>query len=129
MSGGTVFATRDDLNITTPVGYSSHPHVLIEYLESVDRLASRPVWYNALTHNCTTMIRRHAQHVAPRNPFSWKILVNGFIDELGYERGTIDTSLPFEELRQRSDITQKARAAGDAADFSTRIREGLPGAR
>ncbi len=55
--------------------------------------------------------------------------MNGYIDELGYERGTIDTSLPFDELRRRSDITQKARAAGDAPDFSARIREGLPGAR
>jgi hypothetical protein len=103
--------------------------VLVEYLETVNRLATSPVWYNALTHNCTTMIRRHAQQVAPRNPFNWKILVNGYIDELGYERGTIDTRLPFEELKRRSDITQKARAAGDAPDFSARIREGLPGAR
>jgi hypothetical protein len=103
--------------------------ILVDYLETVDRLATHPKWYNALTHNCTTTIRRHAQHVAPRNPFNWKILVNGYIDELGYERGTIDTSLPFEELKRRSDITQKGIAAGDAPDFSERIREGLPGER
>lgn len=103
--------------------------ILVDYLEEIDRLATEPTWYNALTQNCTTTIRRHAQHVAPRNPFSWKILVNGYLDELGYSRGQIDTSLPFDELRQRSDITAKARAAGDSPDFSQRIREGLPGAR
>jgi hypothetical protein len=101
--------------------------VLLDYVEEMNRLAERPKWYNALAHNCTTTIRHHIQHVAPRNPFDWKILINGYIDQLGYSRGTIDTRLPFEELRRRSDITQKARAADRDPAFSSRIREGLPG--
>ena len=101
--------------------------LLVDYLTVMTELAAEPRWYNALSHNCTTTIRRHAQHVAPRNAFSWKILVNGFLDELGYDRGSIDTSLPFEELRQRSNITLKAQAAGDDPDFSALIRDGLPG--
>lgn len=101
--------------------------LLVDYLRTMSQLAIEPRWYNAFSHNCTTTIRRHAQQVAPRNPFSWKILVNGFIDELGYARGTIDTSMPFEELRRRSDITAKARAAADDPAFSRLIREGLPG--
>jgi hypothetical protein len=64
--------------------------------------------------------------VAAQKPFDWRIIVNGYIDQLGYERGTIDTSLPFDELRQRSNITERAKAAGDAPDFSRQIREGLP---
>jgi hypothetical protein len=119
--GEQVFLYR----LATPVPVARK--LLIDYLEEMNRLATRPRWYNAITQNCTTTIRRHAQNVAPANPFSWKILVNGTIDQLGYDRGTIDRSLPFEELRRRSDITQKARAAGDAPDFSSRIREGLPG--
>ncbi|MCP4003382.1 MAG: DUF4105 domain-containing protein [bacterium] len=103
--------------------------ILRDYLEEVNRLVAEPRWYNALTHNCTTTIRRHAQHVAPGNPWSWKILVNGYIDEMGYSRGTIDTSLPFEELRKRSNITQAAKAADRDPSFSARIREGLPGER
>jgi hypothetical protein len=55
-----------------------------------------------------------------------RILVNGHIDELGYERGTIDTSLPFDELRRRSAISEQARSA-NAEHFSARIRDGLPG--
>ena len=35
--------------------------------------------------------------------------MNGRLDELGYERGGIDTSLTFEALREASDITEKAR--------------------
>jgi hypothetical protein len=45
---------------------------------------------------------------------------------LGYERGTVNRSMPFAELRERSDITARARAANGDPDFSRRIREGLP---
>jgi hypothetical protein len=103
--------------------------VLLDYVRAMNALTVDPKWYNAFTHNCTTQIRRHVQQVAPDNPFSWKLLVNGHLPELGYERGTIDTSLPFEELRRASEITQRAKAAGDDPSFSERIREGLPGAR
>ena len=103
--------------------------VLLDYVDEMNHLAESPRWYNALTHNCTTAIRYHVQNVAPGNPFNWRILLNGAIDELGYMRGNLDTSLPFEELRRLSDITDNVRASGDASDFSLRIRQGLPGAR
>ncbi len=100
--------------------------LLLNYLGEVDDLAHTPRWYNALTHNCTTEIRHHVQQVAPGNPFDWRILANGRLDELAYERRQINTSMPFAELRRRSDITARAKAAGDRGDFSQLIREGLP---
>jgi hypothetical protein len=102
--------------------------LLLNYLKDVNRLAEQPRWYNALTHNCTTTIRYHVQQVAEGRPWDWRILANGRLDELGYEQGRIDTSLPFAELKARSDITEKAKAADAAPDFAIRIRDGLPGA-
>ena len=101
--------------------------LLLNYLAEVNELARAPRWYNALTHNCTTEIRHHVQQVGAGNPFDWRILANGYIDELGYKRGQINTSMPFAELRRRSDVTARARAARDRGDFSSLIREGLPG--
>jgi hypothetical protein len=83
-------------------------------------------WYNAFRYNCTTAIRHHVQNVAPGSPFDWRILLNGHIDQLAYERGNIDTSLPFDELKQKSEINERARAVVRDSDFSTKIREGLP---
>jgi hypothetical protein len=100
---------------------------VLDYRDETNHLADQPEWYNALTHNCTTTIRRHVQHVAPGNPWNWRILVNGRIDEFGYLQKTIDTSLPFEELRQRRAIAERAKAADADPGFSARIREGLPG--
>jgi hypothetical protein len=45
-----------------------------------------------------------------------------------YERKTIETGgLPFAHLKRRALINSAAQAANHAADFSARIREGLPG--
>lgn len=100
--------------------------LLVDYLEEADRLSEHPRWYNAATHNCTTAIRKHVQHVAAGRPLDWRILVNGYLDQLMYERDTIDTSRPFAELRAMSDVTERAKAADKDPEFSRRIREGIP---
>jgi hypothetical protein len=61
-------------------------------------------------------------------PWDWRILLNGKGDELLYERHVIVTGgLPFAELKARSLIDARARAANDSPDFSKLIRVGLPG--
>ncbi|MEN6308228.1 MAG: DUF4105 domain-containing protein [Anaerohalosphaeraceae bacterium] len=99
--------------------------VLLDYLRSVNSLNERPEWYNALTQNCTTSIRGHTAPYA-HGKFSWKMIVNGYLDTLLYERKAIDTSLPFDQIKAISNINDKAIKAGDSPDFSTLIREGLP---
>jgi hypothetical protein len=54
-------------------------------------------------------------------------LLNGLFDGYLYSAGFLDTSLPFEELRGRSRITEAAQAAANDENFSRLIREGLPG--
>ncbi len=102
--------------------------VFLDYFKEINRLRDHATWYNALTTNCTTTIRRH---VAPYNldaKFDWRIIVNGTVDKMMYERGFLDRSLPFAELQRRSYINPVAQAAGEDAGFSQRIRQGLPGA-
>jgi len=100
--------------------------LLLTYLEKIDRLTRAPDWYNALTHNCTTSIRLHVVEGGGRLPLDWRLLLNGHLDELLYESGRLNRSLSLAELRQHSDITAKARAAGASPEFSRLIREGLP---
>ena len=100
--------------------------ILLDYLKEINRLARKPRWYNALTHNCTTTIRHHAQQVGAGNPFDWRILANGYLDEMAYERSMINTHLPFPLMRERSEITVRARAALARPEFSELIRVGLP---
>ena len=101
--------------------------VFLSYLGKVNRLKDQPQWYNALTENCTTSIRQHTMPYNPNARFDWRMIVNGYIDEMLYERKAIDTSLPFSELKKRSYINPRAKAADKDPNFSQLIRVGLPG--
>jgi hypothetical protein len=98
----------------------------LEYVRRINDLHARPEWYNALTSNCTTNIR--TQHIpTERTPWDWRIFANGKGDELFYERGVLDRSVPFAELKRRAYINTRARAADNAPDFSDRIRKAALG--
>jgi hypothetical protein len=112
-------------HLRTPVSHARA--LLLDYFAVINELAAHPRFYDALTQNCTTTIRMHQrQTLKTLPPFDWRMIVNGYGDQMLYERGMIDTSLPFDELKRRSRIVERAHAAEGAADFGTRIREGLP---
>ena len=100
--------------------------VFLDYLQEVNSLRERPQWYNALTGNCTTGIRSHLQPYSPSR-LGWRLIVNGLLDEMLYEKHMLDTSLPFPELKVRSLINQRAQGHDKSPDFSRVIRAGLPG--
>lgn len=100
--------------------------MLLKYLQAVNGLREHPEWYNALTENCTTAIRRIAGSDARRSWLSWKLFLNGHLDELAYDIGAFDRSLPFPVLREKSRVNDRAKAADADPQFSARIREGLP---
>ena len=94
----------------------------MEYVKEINSSRERPKFYNTLLTNCTTNIWWQA-HVNPgHTPFSWKLILSGHVPEYLYEQGMLDQKLPFAELQRRSHINERARAAGDALDFSYRIR-------
>ena len=100
--------------------------LLVDYLNEVNHLADHPRWYNALTQSCTTTIREHALKAGAGGGLDWRLLANGHIDQLLYERRQIDTDLPLASLRAQCNITERAKEADDSFDFSSRIRQGLP---
>jgi hypothetical protein len=103
--------------------------ILFQYLERANGLHNHPEWYNALTDNCTTNIRVHTAATAGDHPEPWdiRILLNGKLDELLYERHALAGDLPLEELKRRAYINPVAKSADQDPKFSLRIREGRPG--
>ncbi len=101
--------------------------LLMDYVASMNALVKAPQFYNALVDNCTTSIRTHVTHVTA-NParFDWRLLANGYGDQMLYEQGRIDTRMPFEALRAKSHINARAKALDRDPGFSQGIREGLP---
>lgn len=102
--------------------------LFLDYVRQINQLKLSPQFYNTLTTNCTTTILMHSRVNPDHLPFSWKVLLSGYVPEYVYEAGRLDTSLPFSELFRQSHINARAHAADQAPDFSTLIRKALPSA-
>jgi hypothetical protein len=100
--------------------------LFLVYLERVNELADRAEFYHLLKNNCTINIVRYANAAGREGKFDIRHVLNGYFDRYLYRAGLVDTSLPFDELRRRSRITEVAQASIDSPDFSRRIRESLP---
>jgi len=100
--------------------------VFLDYLQAVNSLKDRPEWYNALTSNCTTNIRGHAAPYSQDVRLNWRMLINGFLDELLYERKMVNSSMPFPDLKKMSLINERTKGMDKSPDFSQMIRLGLP---
>jgi hypothetical protein len=98
---------------------------LLQYVAAMNRLAATPEFYNAGTGNCTTTIRTNMEHIGASMPFDWRYFVNGYLNELLYEKNVVDTSRPLDEFTKASLIDERAKAADQDPDFSRRIREGI----
>src|SRR5215469_12797488 len=100
--------------------------LFLEYLRQINALKEHAQWYNTLTSNCTNSIWVLARLNPGHLPYSWKVLVSGYLPEYLYEQGKLDSSVPFEELQRRALINPRAQAADQAADFSQQIRAAQP---
>ena len=100
--------------------------LLLDFMQAINEVALHPDWYNALSANCTTTIRRRVIHAGGKLGMSWRLLANAYLPAWLYRRGLLDTSRPFAELKAMSHINARARAIGEGEDFSARIRDGLP---
>jgi hypothetical protein len=100
--------------------------LLLVYLARINELADRPEFYHLLTNSCTINIVRYANAAGRVGRIDVRHILNGLADSYLYRSGRMDTTLPFDELRRRSHLNAAARSAGDASDFSERIRASLP---
>jgi hypothetical protein len=108
------------------VGTEDLRKLFVGMLERANQLKDRPEFYNTITNTCATNIASHINELSPgRVPWDLRVLLPLDSDQLAYELGLIDTSLPFEEMRERHLINEYVEQYADRADFSVKIREAL----
>ncbi|QQL46074.1 DUF4105 domain-containing protein [Sulfuriroseicoccus oceanibius] len=101
--------------------------LLLDCINAQNHLKEHPQWYNAITANCTTSYRAQTP-AEQRASFDLRILINGKLDQMLYERGALVTGdLPFAALREQAFINKDAQAHPRADGFSDAIRRGRVG--
>lgn len=101
--------------------------LFLGYVQRAQALDRAPRFYNTLTSNCTTVVFELARRLDPGLPLDWRLLLSGYFAEYAYDQHALLPGYTFAQLRRAGHVTARARAAGEAADFSTRIRAGMPG--
>lgn len=111
--------------------YRLHPpkenvrRLFLEYIKQINELHEKPAFYNTLLDNCTTAIWFNTRVNAGHLPFSWKILLSGYVPEYIYESKGLDNKIPFEQLQQQAHINSVAKMLDTSPNFSQGIRANL----
>jgi len=102
--------------------------LFVSMLRRTQALHDNPDFYNTCVQSCTNTIAHHIMETTVYDiPFWKRGFLTGTVDRRAYDQGILATGgLPFEELRQKALINDRAKAAEGAADFSRRIRTHLP---
>jgi len=100
--------------------------LLVAYLEELEAVGHGPAVYASLWRECSTAARGNVAEIGRGDTWDWRVVLNGHVDELLYERGLLDDSLSLDALRRASDVTERARSADGDPGFSTLIRDGVP---
>lgn len=99
--------------------------LFVEMLERANKLADEPEFYNTLTNNCTSNIVRHVNTISQRIPFSYKVILPAYSDQLAYDLALIPTDKPFEAVQAAHRIDGIAQQHAVGPDFSKVIRTGI----
>lgn len=97
-------------------------------VETANSLRETPRFYNSITDNCTSVLRKHANEVRPGSfgAFAIAQVLPGLSGQMLYKKGWIDTDVTLESLRRAYAIKERAETCGVNADFSSCIRAQLP---
>ena len=97
--------------------------LFVDVIKRVNKLHDAPEFYDTLTNNCTTNIRRHINHLKPdRVPYDYRVLLPGYSDSLAYDLGLIVPHGSFQETKQYAKVNYQAYLFREDPDFSKKIR-------
>jgi len=99
--------------------------LFLDIIGRINEIAANPEFYNTLAQNCFTSLAPSIRKIRPPRPFDIRLLLNGYIDRMGYENGWIDSDDSFEVTRKRHHINQYVEGKPYAPNFSQLIRPHL----
>jgi hypothetical protein len=100
--------------------------LFLAYVAEANTLVREPRFYHTILRNCTTVLYRMLRRIVRRLPFSYRVLLSGYMPEYFYGIGYLDQRYPLEELRALGYVSERGRLADASPTYSTDIRRGIP---
>ena len=117
---------EDDYLYRIRMPHSAMRSLFLEYVEQASQLVDQPRFYNTITVNCTTLVYHMMKAVVGYLPWSYRLLLTGYLPTYVYQVGGLDQRFTLEELRALGRITDRAKQSGNSESFSDDIRRGIP---
>jgi hypothetical protein len=130
---------RDALRLRTSVQQGNRVHLyrlrvdrtvmrelFLEYVAAANALAERPRFYRTILDNCTTIVWKLADRITPGLPLDWRVVLSGYLPGYLWDRGSIDTRFPLDELTRLGRLPADIVYDGSGPGFSAAIRAGIP---
>jgi len=107
----------------TTIGKENVRKVFKVIMEKVNNIASKPEFYNTLSHSCFSSLFEDFKSVmTPKSLFDYRRIANGYSDRMLFENGWIDSKLSFSETRRLHYIDQYVEDDLTGEDYSKKIR-------
>lgn len=100
--------------------------LFLAYVAEANALVRAPRFYHTVMGNCTTVLYRMLRRIVRRLPFSYRVLLSGYMPEYFYGIGYLDQRYPLEALRVFGYVSERGRLADHSPTYSTDIRRGIP---
>ena len=100
--------------------------LFLGYVEQADALVNEPRFYNTITVNCTTLVYHMMKRIVGYLPWSYRLLLTGYLPAYVYRVGGLDQRYSLAELHALGRITERAKLSDRSDTFSEDIRWGIP---
>lgn len=94
--------------------------LFLNYLQTANKLAKKPYFYNTVTTNCTTVVFDMARILDPGIPLDWRILFSGQLPSYLYDLKVVNTEKTLQQLVDEAHIVPQINGKRDL--YSVEIR-------
>lgn len=100
--------------------------LFMAYVDEANELAGEARFYHTVTANCTIIVYNMMRRIVDGLPLDHRLLLSARLPEYVKDVGGLQDE-PLDELKERGNFTERARAIEEGEDFSRVIRRNVPG--